>query len=121
MLAYFLSMSFFCFSISLYLFFISSNSITVVLYLLSQILPFWLTLSFLQIYSISSGYSYITFPFVVPSHFEMEPSLTISTLHPCLNIFVTLHAVFTFYVLLLFSRHYNFLFYFHYSLTVVFF
>ena len=28
--------------------------------------------------------------------FEMESSLTIFTLHPCLNIFITLHAIFTF-------------------------
>ena len=33
---------------------------------------------------------------------QMEPSLTISTLYPCLNIVVTLQAVFTFYVSLLF-------------------
>ena len=32
--------------------------------------------------------------------FEMEPYLKISTLYPCFNLFVTSHAVFTFYVLL---------------------
>ena len=54
MLKYFLFMPFFYFSISFYLFFRSSSSINVVLYLLFQILCSWLTLSFLQISCISS-------------------------------------------------------------------
>ena len=32
--------------------------------------------------------------------FEIEPSLTISALHPCLDVFVTLHTGVTFYILL---------------------
>ena len=46
--------------------------------------------------------------------FKMKLSLTISSLHPCFDVYVTLNAVFTFNVLLFFSRHNTFLFYFYY-------
>ena len=100
--AYFLSISLFSFCISLYLSFSSLNSITVYfiftfpdslflanLVLLTDILHFFCVLLHYFIFCCSFT-------------FQIEPSLTISTLYPYLNVFVTLHAVFPFYILLLF-------------------
>ena len=86
MLTHFLSMSFFYFSI-IYTF--PDSLFLVDLALFTDTLYFFWALF---------NYFFFCFSFT----FEMEPYLAISPLLPCFNVFVTLNAVFTFYVLLLF-------------------